>query len=272
MARIRNGILGGFSGKVGEVIGQNYQGVSTMRAMPKYVSNPKTQAQEEHRAKVSYLGKLLQPLAKVLNLSTYGGNKVNNGYNRAFRSNLHNVIINQGEVNVPDVNSLDFGTYVGLPFLGMDFNFALSQQKSYVDVTLDWNPVLYSPHCFYTDRPIMFLLQELEKDIYTTIYADLLECQRSWGHYEFTIYMPELFDMSTNFVLGFGYTLYATPAIVDPGNNRANEKKLRAIDWSQYSTYLMHRYEYEQVKQLKQKYDVHEYNSVPREIIMIPSS
>lgn len=272
MARIRNGILGGFSGKVGEVIGQTYQGVSTMRAMPKYVSNPRTQAQQEHRAKVSYLGKLLQPMAKVLNLSTYGGNKVNNGYNRAFRSNLHNVSIYEGEVSIEDVFALDFGTYVGLPFLDMAFEFALAEEKGFVDVTLDWNPVLYNPHCFDTDRPIMFLLQELDKGIYTTIFSDLLECQRSWGHYEFTIYMPEEFENNTNFVLGFGYTLYATPAIVDPTNNISNLRILRAIDWSQYSTYLMHRYEYEQVKQLKQKYDAHEYNSVPREIVMIPSS
>ena len=268
MARIRNGILGGFSGKVGEVIGQTYQGVSTMRAMPKAVSNPRTQAQQEHRAKVSYLGKLLQPLAKVLNLSTYGGNKVNNGYNRAFRSNLHNVSIYEGEVCIEDVFALDFGTYIGEPFLEMTPTFTLSQSKGFVDVTLQWNRDLYSPHCLDTDRPIMFLLQELDKGIYTTIYADLLECQRSWGSYEFTIYMPEEFENNTNFVLGFGYTIYDLPAIVDPGNNRANEKNLRGINWQDKIDYLQYRYLTEHTKERK----YYPRNCVPKEIIYIPSA
>lgn len=268
MARIRNGILGGFSGKVGEVIGQTYQGVSTMRAMPKYVSNPKTQAQQEHRAKVSYLGKLLQPLAKVLNLSTYGGNKVNNGYNRAFRSNLHNVSIINGEVAIDDVFALDFGTYIGEPFLEMTPSFALSQSKGFVDVTLNWNPDLYSPHCFDTDRPIMFLLQELSPGIYTTIYCDLLECQRSWGSYKFTIYMPEEYDINTKFVLGFGYTLYDLPAIVDPVNNRANEKNLRDINWEEYSNYLLLRY----LTEHRDKVKIQSRNKVPKEIIAIPAN
>ena len=272
MARIRNGILGGFSGKVGEVIGQTYQGISTMRAMPKSVSNPKTQAQIEHRAKVSYLGKLLQPLANVLNLSTYGGNKVYNGYNRAFRSNLHNVSIINGEVAIDDVFALDFGTYYGEPFLDMTPNFALSQAKGFVDVTLQWNPDLYSPYCFDTDRPIMFLLQELSPGIYTTIFSDLLECQRSWGSYEFTIYMPEEYDNKTKFILGFGYTIYDLPAIVDPANNRVNEKNLRAIDWSIYSDYLKGRCSAARLRELRDSYKMNIHNKVPKEVILIPAS
>ena len=50
MAKIENGILGGFSGQVGPVIGYMWRGRMCMRAMPQRVRNPRTEAQTAHRA------------------------------------------------------------------------------------------------------------------------------------------------------------------------------------------------------------------------------
>ncbi len=49
MGKIKKGILGGFSGKVGNVVGANWIGIDYMRAMPASVANPKTASQEEVR-------------------------------------------------------------------------------------------------------------------------------------------------------------------------------------------------------------------------------
>ena len=49
MARIDNGIMGGFSGKVGPVIGYQWRGRWCMRARPQRVHNPRTEAQQAHR-------------------------------------------------------------------------------------------------------------------------------------------------------------------------------------------------------------------------------
>ena len=50
MGKIKQGILGGFKGKVGTVIGASWNGIAYMRGLPQSVRNPKTAAQEAQRA------------------------------------------------------------------------------------------------------------------------------------------------------------------------------------------------------------------------------
>jgi hypothetical protein len=40
MEKIPKGILGGFSGKVGNVVGDNWKGIDSMRVKPSTVANP----------------------------------------------------------------------------------------------------------------------------------------------------------------------------------------------------------------------------------------
>jgi hypothetical protein len=49
MGVIKRGILGGFSGKVANVIGGSWKGIAYMRAMPLSVANPRTTAQTTQR-------------------------------------------------------------------------------------------------------------------------------------------------------------------------------------------------------------------------------
>ncbi len=53
MGRINQGILGGFSGKVGNVVGGNWKGIDYMRVKPASVANPKTVGQVNQRTKWS---------------------------------------------------------------------------------------------------------------------------------------------------------------------------------------------------------------------------
>ena len=50
MGKIKQGILGGFKGKVGTVIGASWNGFAYMRGLPQSVKNPKTAAQQAQRA------------------------------------------------------------------------------------------------------------------------------------------------------------------------------------------------------------------------------
>lgn len=238
MARIRNGILGGFSNKVGEVIGQNYAGVSTMRAMPKYVTNPKTPAQEAHRAKVALLGEFLRPLALVTNLSTWGGNSVYNSYNKAFRANFANVVIRGNSAFIDDYRNLNLGSYNGYPFKDMLATFTYSNDLLFCTASLTWDTEKYEPFCFDTDRPIFFVLHELTGGNYEIVFADLLECQRSWGEYVFTFPLPPKTSEGTTFYYCFGYTYYSIPAISEP----KTKSSLRDIDWDLKYNYLKARY------------------------------
>jgi hypothetical protein len=50
MGKIKEGILGGFKGKVGTVIGSSWNGIAYMRGLAQSVKNPKTAAQLQQRA------------------------------------------------------------------------------------------------------------------------------------------------------------------------------------------------------------------------------
>lgn len=62
MGKINQGILGGFSGKVGNVIGGNWKGIDYMRVKPANVANPQTEGQVDQRTKFSTVLQFLQPL------------------------------------------------------------------------------------------------------------------------------------------------------------------------------------------------------------------
>lgn len=62
MGKINQGILGGFSGKVGNVIGGNWKGIDYMRVKPANVANPQTEGQMDQRSKFSTVLQFLQPM------------------------------------------------------------------------------------------------------------------------------------------------------------------------------------------------------------------
>lgn len=45
MGTIKKGILGGFSGKVGTVVGSSWKGIAYMRSLPQNMKNPRTEGQ-----------------------------------------------------------------------------------------------------------------------------------------------------------------------------------------------------------------------------------
>jgi hypothetical protein len=70
MGKINRGILGGFSGKVANIIGGSWKGIAYMRSQPVSVSNPNTAGQQSQRSKFSgvvalatyFLTNLVKPL------------------------------------------------------------------------------------------------------------------------------------------------------------------------------------------------------------------
>jgi hypothetical protein len=70
MAIIERGILGGFSNKIGNVVGSSWKGIAIMKSLPLSVANPRTAAQVNQRNKFSgcvafassILGSTIKPL------------------------------------------------------------------------------------------------------------------------------------------------------------------------------------------------------------------
>ena len=66
MGKISQGILGGFSGKVGSVVGANWKGINYMRSKAVSVANPRTEGQVKQRTKFSVTLNFLQPITDFL--------------------------------------------------------------------------------------------------------------------------------------------------------------------------------------------------------------
>ena len=132
MGKIKTGILGGFQGKVGTVIGSTWRGESIMRALPKTAAKAPTESQRIQRLKFKAVSEFLNPLRSTL--STYFGNDtgVKSKYNMATSYHITNAveITEQGtEILYPRV----------LVAKGTLFGFQnLTTTQSETVITLNW--------------------------------------------------------------------------------------------------------------------------------------
>lgn len=92
MATITEGINGGFSGKIGTAIGSKWRGIDYMRSKPASVSNPKSQGQLDHRAKLATIVQLLKPLTPFLRIGFNSQAVRMSGFNAAVKYNYHHAI------------------------------------------------------------------------------------------------------------------------------------------------------------------------------------
>lgn len=92
MGTIKKGILGGFSGKVGTVIGGNWKGIDYMRSKAASISNPKTEAQLDQRARFGAALKFLQPLTSFIRVGFKNYAVKMTAFNSAMSYNLNNAI------------------------------------------------------------------------------------------------------------------------------------------------------------------------------------
>lgn len=92
MGKIKRGILGGFQGKVANVVGTSWKGIAVMKALPLSVANPRTVGQVNQRNKfqriVEAASILLAKYVKPLNDRFAQGQS---GYNLFVSRNIDNI-------------------------------------------------------------------------------------------------------------------------------------------------------------------------------------
>lgn len=92
MGKINQGILGGVSGQVGNVIGGTWKGIDYLRIKPSSVANPRTEGQVDQRSKFSTVLRFLQPMTDFLRVGfKLYANKMTQ-FNAAMSYNLNNSI------------------------------------------------------------------------------------------------------------------------------------------------------------------------------------
>ena len=92
MGTIKQGILGGFSGKVGTVVGSSWKGLSYMRGQAQSVKNPRTAKQKAQRDKFALALSFIRPIQSFIKVGfkTYAVHQ--SEFNAAMSYTLKNAI------------------------------------------------------------------------------------------------------------------------------------------------------------------------------------
>jgi len=92
MATIKKGILGGVSGKVGNVVGGSWKGIDYLRTKADVVNNPNTELQATQRSKFAAVARFLAPVTEVVRIGFRGYAVKMTAFNAAFSYNYHNAL------------------------------------------------------------------------------------------------------------------------------------------------------------------------------------
>lgn len=167
MGKINQGILGGVSGQVGNVIGGTWKGIDYLRIKPSSVANPKTPDQVDQRTKFVTVLRFLQPMTEFLKT---GFKKYASGmtqFNSAMSYNLKNAITG----TYPNY-SIDYpNALVSRGNLaGGENGAAASTNPSEVDVS--WDDNSGSGGAQATDKALIVILNQTKGEaVYTTAGA-----------------------------------------------------------------------------------------------------
>jgi hypothetical protein len=92
MGKIAQGILGGLSGKVGNIIGGSWKGIDYIRIKPSSVANPRTEGQVNQRNKFTVTLEYLQPNKEFLKVGYKSFATKKTEFNAAMSYVLNNAV------------------------------------------------------------------------------------------------------------------------------------------------------------------------------------
>lgn len=102
MGTIKQGILGGFNGKVGTVVGSSWKGITYMRGQAQHVKNPRTAGQVYSRTAFKAVSAALSPIASTLRLTFAKRAGKMSAFNKAVSINLKEAV--EDVEGIPTVN------------------------------------------------------------------------------------------------------------------------------------------------------------------------
>lgn len=104
MAIIKKGILGGFSNKVGNVVGSTWKGINTMRSLPAQYNDANSEAQQANRSTFKYFaGFGSQLLTGIIKPLWDWQAKRMSGYNLFIKRNIDYRNANEGTWSIEDL-------------------------------------------------------------------------------------------------------------------------------------------------------------------------
>ena len=92
MAILKESVIGVLSGKIGQVVGATWKGISVLKVLPGSIANPQTDAQLDQRQKFSVTMHFLQPLSEFLKTGFKSYAVKMTGINAAMSYNIRNAV------------------------------------------------------------------------------------------------------------------------------------------------------------------------------------
>jgi hypothetical protein len=179
MASIKRGILGGFSKKIGNIVGSSWKGIAVMKSLPLSVANPRTTGQVLQRSKMTNVVAFAKPLLSLLIKPFWDRFAVQaSGFNDFVRTNISlfasemptspgNLVISQGKM-------------AATPCDDMSLNVGLTV------ITLTWFPSLIDNYQAASDLAKVVFVNYTQKTVEVTSATVL----RSAGTISFTLAIP----------------------------------------------------------------------------------
>ena len=111
MARVKGGVNGSFSGKVGTVVGSSWNGVEYIRSLPRKRSSSFTPNELRNQSNFKLVHGWLQPLLEVVRVGFKGYSPTNYGFNAAKSFVYKNALMKaeEGSYIDPSLVQLSFG-------------------------------------------------------------------------------------------------------------------------------------------------------------------
>lgn len=97
MGTIKQGILGGFSGKVGTVAGSTWKSVHYMRALAISISNPRTEKQQDQRSRFATTINFVKTMTPFIRFGYKEYSRQQSAFNAAVSYILKHATKNDGE-------------------------------------------------------------------------------------------------------------------------------------------------------------------------------
>ena len=140
MGTIKKGILGGFSGKVGTVVGASWKGIAYMRGQAVHTKNPRTAGQIYQRDAIKAVTLALRPIASTLRLTFAEYAKKMSAFNKAVSVNYKEAIVNQDGNPVVDYSKLILSKGTLQPFHHIFIEDYSGRGDYYISTIFDFIP------------------------------------------------------------------------------------------------------------------------------------
>lgn len=166
MAIINQGILGGFSGKIGNVVGGSWKGINYMRVLTK-PSNPNSEKQQNQRTKFTTALSFLQPITPFLRV----GYKLFTAKQTAFNAAMSNVLTNGIAGEAPNLELVYAAISVSKGNLTPVVNPAFTYDSG--EITMTWDDNSGSGTAKATDKAMYVVYNPTKVDaVFETAGAD----------------------------------------------------------------------------------------------------